>query len=320
MDRPGTTCAASNTGSALVPTCTTVISMSAEASRRTSLHLGTNPAHSIARWNPATNSVDNLNSISVDGSVRAVASWNGELIVGGSFSILGGNPHHGIARWNGSSWISDGLTAGNVHHDPALHRRSLRRRRRIERQCTTEHGSAGRWSGGSWSSVGGTFPGSISDMTLAYNGRLIATGAYAERRSPNILQLDAVLLRLGPRQRHRNDRAHHAALRRRPSSSAARLRYGADGIAMNRMAIWNGSGWSSWAGDGGRRPGRLTNFMGQLVGAAEGSASQRSGSNPPVNIVGWNGIVAERVRFRPQRPGQRAEVLQVPRSQSATSS
>src|ERR1041385_2704405 len=38
------------------------------------------------------------------GQIRAFASFNGELIAGGSFTNAGGTPVNNIARWNGSMW------------------------------------------------------------------------------------------------------------------------------------------------------------------------------------------------------------------------
>jgi hypothetical protein len=275
--------AASNTGSALVLYVHNGDLYVGGSFQTNFTSLGTNPAHSIARWNPVTNLWDNLNSISVDGSVRALASWNGELIVGGSFSILGGNPHHGIARWNGSSWISMGLTAGNVTTiQPFIG--GLYVGGGGLNDGTTNMGALGRWSGGSWSSVGGTFPGSISDMTV-YNGRLIIAGAYANGGSPNILQFDGTSdLGLG-------SGIGTTVLTMLPYAGVLFVGGSfttADGIAMNRMAIWNGSGWSKLGGGTVGGVLAMTNFMGQLVGAG-GFSQSAVGIQPAVNIVGWNG-------------------------------
>ena len=41
----------------------------------------------------------------VDGPVRAVTTFGGDLIVGGQFGTAGGVPDtFGIARWNGANW------------------------------------------------------------------------------------------------------------------------------------------------------------------------------------------------------------------------
>ena len=40
----------------------------------------------------------------VDGSVRALAIWNGELVAGGDFNYAGAIRVNQIARWNGQRW------------------------------------------------------------------------------------------------------------------------------------------------------------------------------------------------------------------------
>ncbi len=49
----------------------------------------------------------------VDGTVLALAVYNGELYVGGSFSTAGGASANRIARWNGTSWNTLGTGSGN---------------------------------------------------------------------------------------------------------------------------------------------------------------------------------------------------------------
>lgn len=73
---------------------------------------GTNLASNIASWNGSTWQPlgDGTN-----GTVRALAVWNGELIAGGEFATAGGATVNCIARWNGSTWqpLGDG-TDGSV--------------------------------------------------------------------------------------------------------------------------------------------------------------------------------------------------------------
>ena len=54
--------------------------------------------------------------------VQAVAVWNGDLVIGGSFPSAGGYHASGIARWDGERWhaVGDqvsGVTCLAVHGD-----------------------------------------------------------------------------------------------------------------------------------------------------------------------------------------------------------
>lgn len=95
------------------------------------LATGNGTALGVARWDGATWS--SLNSGPIDGDVISLASYEGELYIGGGFQNVGAPgtiaANH-IARWNGSSWspCGSGLNTGfgmsmAVHDDgtgPAL--------------------------------------------------------------------------------------------------------------------------------------------------------------------------------------------------------
>src|SRR5690606_25784304 len=64
-------------------------------------HAGVNPASQIALYDGA-----NWTSpgVGVQGSVRALAVYNGRLIVGGHLTEAGGLPVGRIAAWDGTAW------------------------------------------------------------------------------------------------------------------------------------------------------------------------------------------------------------------------
>jgi len=63
-----------------------------------------------AIWNPLQDATGGGQPGVSNGWVRALAAWNGDLIVGGTFVYAGGNPWEGgqlvkgIVRWDGSAW------------------------------------------------------------------------------------------------------------------------------------------------------------------------------------------------------------------------
>jgi hypothetical protein len=70
----------------------------------------------LAQWNGSSWSPLSIN---VGGSgqyltVDALAVYNSELLVGGSFTVAGGLSAKNIARWNGNSWSPLGVGVGNL--------------------------------------------------------------------------------------------------------------------------------------------------------------------------------------------------------------
>jgi len=61
----------------------------------------------------------------VNGTVRALAVWNGQLLVGGAFTQAGGNTNIvGLAKWDGTSWSpiggALGLDVSDYYHDSPI--------------------------------------------------------------------------------------------------------------------------------------------------------------------------------------------------------
>src|SRR5262249_37915513 len=98
--------------------------------------------------------------------------YNGELVVGGSFSTAGGVSASNIARWNGSAWqpLGNGLYARVTAL--TLYAGDL---------VATVDRSVYRWNGVDWSGLGSvpSTPASSSVWALAeYNGQLIVGGRF----------------------------------------------------------------------------------------------------------------------------------------------
>lgn len=69
-------------------------------------------AHALARWDGvAWHNVGGAEAL--NGSVRAITEYAGELIVGGDFDRAGGGIVNHIARWNGQRWASLGTGLEN---------------------------------------------------------------------------------------------------------------------------------------------------------------------------------------------------------------
>ena len=62
----------------------------------------------------------------MNGTVRALAVYNGVLYAGGDFTLAGGTTIYGVARWDGSAWQKMG---GGTQIFSIASRRFRRRRR-----------------------------------------------------------------------------------------------------------------------------------------------------------------------------------------------
>ena len=56
----------------------------------------------------------------IDGDVRSLAVYNGDLIVGGDFTLADDKTVNNIARWDGSSWNAMGTGTNGIVHSLTL--------------------------------------------------------------------------------------------------------------------------------------------------------------------------------------------------------
>jgi hypothetical protein len=123
----------------------------------------------------------------VDSRVQVIATYQGELVVGGFFSVAGGVITPGIAAWNGSAWSSLGSGAGEVAPDwspsgGSVLALTVYDGRLIAAGSFSKIGDIealgiASWDGTSWTPLGtGPAVGRISALTT-YDGKLIAGGS-----------------------------------------------------------------------------------------------------------------------------------------------
>jgi len=94
-----------------------------------------------------------------DGTVNALANYNGNIIAGGSFGFSGSTVIENIASWNGSSWevMASGLN-GTVW-DLVEYDGKLIATGSFELSGSTACNGIAMWDGTSWSAIGGSLEG-----------------------------------------------------------------------------------------------------------------------------------------------------------------
>jgi len=117
----------------------------------------------------------------VNGPVRAVTTFGGDLIVGGQFGTAGGVPDtFGIARWDGANWWA--LGSGTQNSVLAL--TTFNGELIAGGLFTSASGVPGtsyvaKWNGSTWSPLGTGMNGAVYSLTT-FNGALYAGGAFTK--------------------------------------------------------------------------------------------------------------------------------------------
>lgn len=113
----------------------------------------------------------------LNGSVYALAEYNGELYAGGVFTTAGGGPANYIAKWNGTAWTPVGTGMNSIVYALAVCNGEL-----FAGGAFTSAGGApanyiAKWNGSAWSPVGGGFSDHVYALTV-HNGALCAAGKF----------------------------------------------------------------------------------------------------------------------------------------------
>jgi len=187
----------------------------------------------------------------VDGPVRAITSYGGELVVAGAFSRAGNVAANSIASWNGTRWkaLGQGLTRGLVAEVFALavFRGELYAGGWFDSAGGRSIDTIARWDGTRWQAVGAGLGGPTSRKVLS-------------------LHVDGATLYAG---------GEFDAAGGRPARNVATW----DGARWQSL----GSGLGAAAGDGVHA---LATFQGHVYA---GGNFRNAGTTSTLKIARWNG-------------------------------
>jgi hypothetical protein len=123
--------------------------------------------------------------------VDALGSWQGQLVVGGTFSSIGGKTASHVARWDGTSWNAMGSGIGGPSSFTVHSFAELNGRLYAGGSFTKQGGSPGqnvlRWNGLQWLQLqGGGLDGWVHDMEVlpSTNSILMVGGFLTTMGSP----------------------------------------------------------------------------------------------------------------------------------------
>ncbi len=120
--------------------------------------------------------------VGVGGTVKTMATYNGDLIIGGSFAAVTGVAANNIARWDGTSWSPLGSGVVGDVRALAVYSNLLHVGGNITQAGGVSVGNLAAWNGSSFAATA-SFNGTIEKLGV-YNGvainssRLIAAGSF----------------------------------------------------------------------------------------------------------------------------------------------
>ena len=228
--------------------------------------------------------------------VQALASWNGNLIAGGSFyDVGGGTSSASLASWNGTFWTRMGpnfgggvsaITVYNGHlvvggNFPHINGDTIR--------------YVGEWDGVKWTPLGSGADQSVSALAV-YNGDLIMGGLFQNAGgvpASNIARWDGTSWH--PLSGGLNS-AVWALTVYKGQLIAGGYFDKADGALSPGIAAWNGTTWSSLGGGVGG--GMFGNPFGTVYALTvhgdsliAGGGFTSAGGVPAYHVAKWDGAV-----------------------------
>ncbi len=216
----------------------------------------------IARWTGAA--WEALGSGTDGQYVSALAVYNGQLYASGNFNGAGGVPSPNVARWNGTSWSAAGLGLSGRTYSLAVYQGSLYAGG--ESQWTGPNflsTKVARWNGSVWTSVGpaGSINQEVYALLVHNDGSgeaLFAGGFFAVAGNFvakwNGFQWQPLGIGVNSTVYALASFDEDGAGPNPPRLFAGGYFDNAGGVTVNRIARWDGAGWSALNGGIGGVP------------------------------------------------------------------
>lgn len=241
-------------------------------------------------WSPLAHGLSYQTSSGV-ADVRALAEFEGDLIVGGIFSESGGTPLRNIARWNGSGWeaLGEGLGASTSSDVDAIHvhQGALFAGGKFANSGSTSTNNIAQWNPTTqaWSPLGVGVDARVRALA-SYGGNLIVGGEF---HSAGGVTREGIALWTGATWDHvgalfNSTGVYALTVFAGDLIAAGGFTY-APGVP-GRIARWDGGTWWLLGSGINGTVNALAVYDGGLV--ATGGFTT-AGSSPAANIAVWGG-------------------------------
>lgn len=222
----------------------------------------------------------------LNGSVYASIVFNGELIVGGTFTASGSTTLNRVAKWNGTSWAAMGSGFSGTVREFAIYNNALYACGDFTTSGSTTVNRIAKWNGTIWEALGLGLSSSAYSMCVWQNelyvgGTFTTAGGITANRIAKWNSTTWLPVANGVG-------GSVYALELYDSKLVVAGSYtNIGGITVNRISYWNGANWLPMAnGFDNNWVNILYNFGGNLI--AGGAFT--TGSGVTLNrIAKWNG-------------------------------
>ncbi len=215
-------------------------------------------------WQHLNNGVSGNSSSSTTQKVNAFTTFNSKLIVGGGFSSAGGNFASAVAAWDGANWstlntgIQGGIGVWAGVHALVVYNNELIAAGSFSAANTNTLGNIAKWDGTNWQNIPSPMSANsalnfcvIRALTV-YNSKLIAAGNFLASGAggmQHIAQWDGTSWTpLGTGLSGPTASAFYiveSMVVYNGELYAAGSFTNAGGVAVNNIAKWNGTAWST---------------------------------------------------------------------------
>ncbi|MPZ25552.1 MAG: hypothetical protein GEV12_03675 [Micromonosporaceae bacterium] len=243
----------------------------------------------------------------VSGTVHALAVHQGELFAGGAFTQAGGVPVDRVARWDGTGWAPLAGPSGTGVDGNSVRALAGFAGELVVAGAFQQAGGllvnrVARWDGTGWAPLAGsTGPGTglagEVHALAAYQGDLIVGGEFRHAgglRVNHLARWDGTgwsplgSPAAGPVGV--DDVVWSLAVHDGDLIVGGQFTHAGDGLVVNNVARWDGTGWSALAGPAGTGVNAsvraLASFQGALVA---GGQFTEAGGAPASRVASWDG-------------------------------
>jgi hypothetical protein len=114
-----------------------------------------------------------------NGTIKALAVYNGALYVAGVFKMAGGKPANNIARWDGKTWSPVDIGIDGIVMSLYVYKNELYAGGLFDKAGNTSVKNIARWNGKTWLPVGAGINSEVAVLQV-YKDELYAAGSFTE--------------------------------------------------------------------------------------------------------------------------------------------
>ena len=221
----------------------------------------------------------------LNGTVYAVTEFNGDLIVGGYFTMAGGTAANRIAKWDGTSWSELGSGMSGPVYALAVYNADLYAGGYFSTAGGVPANNIAKWNGTSWVPLGSGVNAAVYALEVFTNA-LILGGSFTNAGGVSVNRIarwngnwDAI--GAGPNSSIYTLKVHKNQLYVGGTFTQV------GGVSVNRITSWDGNNWFALgSGIGSYVVYALTEYDSNLIVGGRFSTAGGVSAN---NIASWDG-------------------------------